>query len=400
MNSIRRNQEGFALAATVLALVIVGALVTGSFFAANQESRIGHSSKFATDAFLAAERGINEVMGTFNLAMYESIPIDGETVLTDTIETGGVRVESIARVRSLGNQLYFVESTGRVLGGGRFGGAARRTGMVIRTNRLNFIPRAGLMTYGGVSINGSARVSGIDTSPSVWGGANCPATTDSLAGILAKDSSLVDFGGAARISGDPPVTEDTLMSDEDFFDFGSIDYDELAALATKSFDITGTMKSPNPYSDTTASGSCNKDNLLNWGAPGDTLSSCHYYFPVIHAKTTTGNGQLRLDANSSAQGILLVDGDLHIAGGFKFYGIVIVKGTLSTGSGGAEIHGSVLTYTDGSLGETNEWVGNPTVQFSSCTVDRAVMYNDAFSRGFPLGDRSWVDLSATGGVTY
>lgn len=399
MNAFRRNEEGFALAAAVLALVVVGALVTGSFFAANQESRIGHSSKFATDAFLAAERGINEVLGQWNLAAYEAIPLDGDSLLTDTIASGGVRVEQRVRVRSLGNQLYFIESTGRVLSGGILSGAARRTGMVVRTTRLEFNPRAGLLSFGGVNIAGRATVNGADANPSDWDGC-APASTDSMAGIMAKDSSTIDLAGSARVTGDPPVDQDTTIADEDFFDFGPLDYDELAAKATKSVDITGANKYVYPASDTLSSGACNTGLGTNWGAPEDSTSACHLYFPVVHAKSTDGSGKLTLESNRSGQGILLVDGDLHLAGGFEWYGIVIVKGELTTSSGGAEVHGTTMVYTGGEITNTSGWEGSPTIQYSSCAVERAVLYNDAFSRGFPLGDRSWVDLSATGGVTY
>lgn len=398
MSRIRRNEEGFALAATVLALIIVGALVTGSFFAAQQESRIGHSTKFATDAFLGAERGINEVLGRFNLAMLEEIPIDGDTTVVDTVVSGGVRVETVARVRSLGNELYFIESTGRLVSGGALSGAARRTGMVVRTTRLDFNPRAGLMSYGGVDIRGNATVDGRDSNPTEWN--NCETPQDTLAGILAKDSTTIQYGGSANLYGDPPIAEDTTIVSDDFFDYGALDYDELAALASKTFDITGSNVSLSIQTDTTAAGACNTANPNNWGAPTQPTHPCHLYFPVIHAKSTDGTGQLRLTSNESGQGILLVDGDLRIAGGFEFYGIVIVKGKLETGSGGAQIHGTVMVYTGGNIGDEAVWTGTPTIQYSSCGVDRAVKYNDAFARAFPLGDRSWVDLSGTGGVTY
>ena len=398
MNTIRKSEEGFALAAAVLALVVVGALVTGSFFAANQESRIGHSSKFATDAFLGAERGINEVLGQWRLADYEDLGIDGDSLMVDTIASGGVQTEQRVRVRSLGNQLYFIESTARVLSGGILSGAARRTGMVVRTTRLDFNPRAGLMSFGGVDIRGNATVSGIDSEPSDWSG--CAPPQDTLSGVLAKDSASVDYGGSANLYGDPPVDGDSTLAAQDFFDYGALDYDELAALATSTYDITGGSTRPSVYSDTLASGSCNTGNRDNWGAPSDTANGCHLHFPVIHARSTDGTGELRLTSNMSGQGILLVDGDLKIGGGFEFYGIVIVKGKMETGSGGAQIHGTVMVYTGGDIGDESIWTGTPTIQYSSCGVDRAVKYNTAFARGFPLGDRSWVDLSATGGVTY
>ena len=55
-----RAREGFALAGALLALVVVGALVTGSFFAASQESAIGVSSRYNDEAMYVAEYALNQ----------------------------------------------------------------------------------------------------------------------------------------------------------------------------------------------------------------------------------------------------------------------------------------------------------------------------------------------------
>lgn len=391
---IRQNEEGFALAATVLALIVVGALVTGSFFAANQESRIGHSSKFATDAFLAAERGINEVLGTFTLPDYDDIAVDEDTVLVDTVTSGGVRAETIVRVRNIDNDLFFVEATGRVLDGGNLGGATRRTGMVIRRATLDFGVKSALKTFGGLNVSGNAAVDGRDKSPAGW--SDCPTSPGDKAGILAKDTSTVEVAKPQNVNGIPAVDEDSTLSGTDFLDYGALDYEKLAALATVQIPAGTTVKDLGPtYIASADSTVCNTSDPRNWGAPDNANDPCHLHFPVIHAQ-----GDLHMNANDSGQGILLVDGDLHINGNFSFSGVVIVRGVLDNGSGGSHVQGTVLVYTDGVLGDPYQYNGNPLIQYSSCGVDRAVKYNTAVSRGFPLGDRSWVDLSATGGVTY
>lgn len=401
MDSDRRNEEGFVLAAAVLALVVVGALVTGGFYAAHQESRIGYSSQFAADAFLAAERGLNEVIGTWTLTDFASLAVDEVVTMEDTVVSGGVASTHTVRVRSLGNNLYFVESTGRVIGGGRLGGAARRTGMVVRTTLLDFDSDQALMTYGGVDIKGAAKVDGTNHAPGGWD--DCEDTGD-RAGIVTVDTTGIEYGNAASLVGDPPIEQDTTLTPEDFFNYGGLSYDQLASLAdpSKVFDITDDDVVLNSHAaDTTAAGTCDKTQGTNWGAPEAAEGHpCKFYFPVIHAKSDDGSGSLTLNSNASGQGILLVDGDLHISGGFEFYGIVVVKGKLITGGGTSQIHGTTMVFTGGDLGDESTWSGTPTIEFSSCAVKRAVMYNDATSRAFPLGERSWVDLTATGAVTY
>ena len=58
----QRRQCGFALPATVFALVVVGVITTGGFFMAHQEGRIGVASEHAGLAFYLTERGLVDAM--------------------------------------------------------------------------------------------------------------------------------------------------------------------------------------------------------------------------------------------------------------------------------------------------------------------------------------------------
>src|SRR5881397_2629284 len=80
MKPILSNERGMALAVAIFALVVVGALVAGAFFAGTQEQRVGENSRRVLTSFGVAEAGIFEVMrtwqdstGVFNsLAYYPS----------------------------------------------------------------------------------------------------------------------------------------------------------------------------------------------------------------------------------------------------------------------------------------------------------------------------------------
>lgn len=393
----RMQERGFALAGAVFALVIVGALVTAGFFAASQESRIGYSTQYAADAFFAAERGLNELIGSKPMAFYDdSVPDDSIVAAGGfqavSVVSDGVASEYSVSVRGLGDRLFYVESTGRVTGGGRHGGAARRTGMVVRTLDLDFGAEQALMTYGGINFQGAAAVSGLDEAPSGWGG--CPVGTDGP-GVLAKDSTTIKKKNNTDIDGDPAIDQDTTMSEEDFLDYGGLDYDRLAALADDAYQIPAGAVMNTMAPSYLGGGGCNTFDGDNWGAPTQPADACASHFPLIHA-----NGDLSINSNARGQGILLVDGDLHLGGGFEFYGIVIVKGRLDIGSGGAEIHGSAMVLSYADVGVESGFAGNPEIQFSSCAVERAVALSAIVNRAFPVGDRSWVDLTATGALTY
>src|SRR5881296_3081089 len=60
MKRILRDERGMALALAIFALVVVGALVAGAFFAGTQEQRVGENWRRLQQSFGAAETGINE----------------------------------------------------------------------------------------------------------------------------------------------------------------------------------------------------------------------------------------------------------------------------------------------------------------------------------------------------
>ena len=71
----RRSRAGFALPVAVLALVVVGVLVTGGFYMAQQETRVGVASQNTTMAFYIAEQGMNEVLANWSASRYAQIPL-------------------------------------------------------------------------------------------------------------------------------------------------------------------------------------------------------------------------------------------------------------------------------------------------------------------------------------
>jgi hypothetical protein len=131
---------------------------------------------------------------------------------------------------------------------------------------------------------------------------------------------------------------------------------------------------------------CDRTNSLNWGEPWypagpATASVCQNWFPIIYRP-----GNLKLQGGRG-QGILLVDGDLELAGGVEFFGIVLVKGRLRTTGNGNKINGAVMARNvdldDNFIG------GTPTVNFSTCAINRALQ---ASAVVIPLNSRAWAQL--------
>jgi len=62
----RSRKRGFALTVALVAIVIIGALIVGVFFAATQEYRIGRNTVLQARSLTAAEYGLNDIVSTGN----------------------------------------------------------------------------------------------------------------------------------------------------------------------------------------------------------------------------------------------------------------------------------------------------------------------------------------------
>jgi len=386
------REQGFALAATILALVLVGALVTGGFFAASQEQRMGMSKQFSSEAFYYAERGLQDALGAYTRGFLQAqmpAPRDTWYAGKTTITSGGQPVgEYELNFTRLDAQLYFIEAKGTVVEGGRYAGATHSLGVVARSMNVDVPMNGALQVYGGVWIYGHALVDGNDWYPADW--SDC-SSIGAVAGIVMKDqSTLKGPQGAARIEGDPPVEEDPTLDEASFLKFGDVDFDELKAYADHVFPH-GAKPKPEPRLD--SNGNCDYSIKTNWGAPTIPGHACHYYFPIIYAE-----GDLKLTGGGMGQGILLVEGDLEVAGGVEFFGITIVKGELITNGTGGHLNGVTLVQGGSVLDMNNALVGgNAVVRFSSCAIQRAIANNPLTSRLKPIAQRGWMDITAAGG---
>ena len=89
----------------------------------------------------------------------------------------------------------------------------------------------------------------------------------------------------------------------------------------------------------------------------------------------------------TGQGILLVNGDLSVAGGFQFFGVVIVTGHLKTTGTGGHFTGGVLAQNVDL--EQNTVLGNAVISYSSCAAGMAMK---SVASPVLARSRSWVDL--------
>src|SRR5690606_19847616 len=175
--------------------VLVGALVTGGFFAASQEHRMGTSSQFGNEAFYYAERGLQDALGTYTRGFLQSqMPAVPDSFLpaTQTITSNGKAVGAYTlRIQRLDSLLYYIESTGEVLGRGLYDGGNRTLGVVARAINLDVPGDRALQIFGGISIRGTSEVDGRDSRPDEWA-SDCGPLAPDVTGIATRDSSSVE----------------------------------------------------------------------------------------------------------------------------------------------------------------------------------------------------------------
>lgn len=385
-----RSERGIALAISVFALVIIGALVAGTFFAGRLERSSGQNSAYQIQAFQAAEAGVATVVNNWLPSTYNN-QAEGDDVDVLTTSLGGGGQEFTTTVTKLNSNLFLVRAEGRRVAGATVL-ARRMVGQLVRTQIPLVDITAAVTVYGGLTVGGSAEIDGSDHVPGGWGG-SCPAAGAPESGIRSNDDNINTNGNNCAdldcVTGDPQLEVDPTLTPDDFTNFGDMTFDDLAAQATKV--VTGTLTGIHPDSLAPAfglplgtPGTCNTGATLNWGEPytgAGSVPPCFEYFPVIYAE-----GDLHL-SGGRGQGILLVRGNLQLSGGVEFFGPVIVLGDVrSTGTGG-HVYGGLMARN----AELDPTVitGNSIVNFSRCAVARAL---NAASGVRPLASRSWAQL--------
>ncbi len=372
------NERGMALAAAVFALVIIAALITGVFFAARQEMRIGENTLTAQRAFDAADAGVQNAISNWRGASWNLMAVN--TTLPDSGTLPSGQGSWAGTVRRLNDNLFVLQMTGR----DKYAQSTRTVGVLMKLRKLYLDIRGAVTTQNALTIGGSSQITGVNSNPTNWVG--CPAATDSLPGIATADSSQITVQGGSinhYVQGDPAVLNDTTITDSTFLKFGDLTYNDLAAMATITF--TSSLSAANIIYPVGTATTCNAAVQTNWGDPDPAISpyvaGCVNYFPFIHVM-----GDLTAQ-NGKGQGILLVDGNVYVQGNFEFFGPVIVRGTLTTQGNGNHFSGGVMAANINL--STNTVLGNAEVSYSSCAVARALTMN---ATGRRLGQRSWLDL--------
>jgi hypothetical protein len=371
----RNERRGIALALAMIGIVVIGALIAGGFFMSMQEYRAGRNSLPQARSLSAAEYGQNETLRLWPTLGASSMAV-GQTSAAYVYTTPSNGRANV-RLSRLQQYLYSIVADGGAGNAVAGSDARKRTGLLVRLQVPVINMLGALTTRGSAKLGGSSFTDGNDYVPP---GMTCGAAEPAKPGLVIPDEDMVTFSGCpgqSCLAGNPKIEEDPAAGEDDtYFDYGDVGWDELVANATINM-----PPGPWPGIGPIAVGAvCSTGVITNWGDP-EFGGPCKSYFPVIYAP----NG-LQI-TGGFGQGILLVNGDLTVSGGARFYGPVIVKGYLRTEGTGGHFNGGVLA-ANVELDETS-LLGNATVRFSSCAIANALMGSALPKR---VTQRAWADL--------
>ncbi len=370
-----KEENGFVLVLTMLLLLVATLIGLSAVNTAVYDNRISGNKRMSEQAFYIAEAGINEFLGRFregatgelkdnaplnsnwklfiasNEEMAEKIGYsssDGDHIFVRSLQNPlvyGVEIRhkvNIANhvITKAGAPLYIATSYGYTREGGK---------KVIEADFIGsptFDPPAALYAERPVDVHG--------TSTYIEGKDRCG--TRNKPGILTtllESTNPINISGSPTIEGNPGI----LYNGED------LDLKEAVDYLRK--DADGFTYDYN--SNQTLTGCCD-----SWGTPTSTGTSTPitYEGPMnIVYFNMHGSNTIKLAGQSHGAGLLLVDGNLELNGGFTWYGVIIVTGALDyTGGGEKNVTGGVLT------GETTavqvDVGGNAGIMYCSEVADK------------------------------
>ena len=399
-----RDERGIALALVLLALVLMGAVISGSFIAVRLDKNSSTTTTYAADAQGAAEAGLAEVYATWDPTVQSVMPVWDGTPATEI----GTPLHSIGvnptrqfadSLRRLNSELFLVRSYGVRKDAG--GNVLSKLGVaqLFRVIKPTIGVNAAVTTMDPLKLNGNSfLISGMNTIPPQWGAGECPAVdagnSDDVVGIRSASSTGVASQDLDNVFGYPvpAVPNDPSITDANFQDFLDYTYATLGAQpGVKVLPNDTPYNGVGPTLDYSSSpSSCKKSDLLNLGEPyrdpptAGAVTQCFGYFPVVHG---TG-ASLQFAAGNRGQGTMLVDGDLQLAGGFEWDGLIIVKGAIKINGTGNKLTGAVFAQGVDIL-SAGAISGDVEIRYSQCAITKAI---GGATLAVPLGQRSWLQI--------
>ena len=352
-------QSGFLLSAALTLLTALILLGTTAFILSSTDIKIGgnfRNNQMTLQVAMAGTERAREALRVENLASSDKTSfsdelnsatrkgangaLNGYTTTTDDTPLANGTMNNVTYAAYLTNDnlngdtyLSTTDTNGKVLITSVATGpnnSKAKVEIVVTSSPPPSTP-ATIYSKDNVTTNGSSmNISGNDA---------CGAGTN-LAPIFTKDPATTNSNGSPTFTGSPPTPQ-----------HGTLD-----------IDIQGYIDALKGSATTT----------LTADQSGGTYGTSSNYTTVYSDATQQADGELRLN-NVTGYGILLVKGNLQMAGDFNWNGLIFVTGVITTSGGGSNaknIQGLIFSGAS-SLGDT-VINGSVTVGYDSCKVKQAL----------------------------
>ena len=372
-----KEGRGFVLILAMLFLLVVTLFGISALNTATYDNIITGNKRASEQAFYVAEAGINEFMGRFRAGATNQI-VDSDPsnpiwklLLARDLGKGTTRIGYVSgnpdSISSLQNQLDFgveirhkIDDTNHVIEYGgvpmyvlkSYGFTADGGNKVLEVELIkspSYDPPSTLYSEGPVHIQGSsAYLNGND----VCGTINKP-------GIMTPTTATppITESGNPSINGSPPqVTQASVPSPTNLPLTEMLGY--LKGYANFKYTFNGNQTLIG-YSD-------------SWGTPTSSGTSV----PMTYTGTMNivyidmqGTQTLKLEGDSHGAGILLVNGNLEINGGFTWYGVILARGVVDyTGGGQKNVTGGIMAGENATI--KGEIGGNAGIVYCSAVSNK------------------------------
>lgn len=353
-----RDQHGAAL--MIVLIVLVGLTVLGAAGLTMTGVEIRHSENVqaSTEAFYAADAGLQQYMGS---------SADGSTPATYTVGSSTVVVTPTLVSNLVGGQpMYRVrsEATHTAGAGVSTSRAVSALGIYVVFTGSPVTATAALASGSGLHKNGTAgTISGFDSANA--SDPHCPeGPGGDVAGVAVPPGGYDQNGNQSVPEGNPDI--DDSQNGEDLLEGTGIDWESM---------------SQNPGADYTVP----PDDWPDF----DSLDDDEW--PVIFV-----DGDASLEADMGGRGTIIITGDVTLNGNFEWQGLLLVGGNM-TSNGKNEIEGAAIMGLNILLGESVDESdignGDKIFQYNSCYVRQASERIGANSgnTGLALVPGSWAE---------
>ncbi len=374
------QRQGGVLVATVLVVLALGLVSTGLLFISTQETWIARSAEDAMRARLAAEMAVRTAVTGWRTDTYRDLEVGGRRSADPVPSIDGMRIT--VTVERLAGRLYLIRGEAEREPSPGAVASASALVRVLGVDELWEPFSAAIVANGPVEIREQAAVTGTGESSPTAGEPDAQARACPPEAI---QTLYHVFGVAER-----PAIHQRIPPDESggWPTEGSENDADVDAWAR--FDRLGPLHRANLLELA--------DRILDGNGTGSTMREgwCHST-PGVHGVTlvetcggpatlTFVHGDLSV-SDGTAQGVLVVDGDLELGGTATFAGAIHVRGRLIVRDD-ARIHGAVVV-----AGEEGARIQDRAkVTYDVCALWSAWTTTPGLNRPLQPAERHWVPI--------